>query len=307
MDLPSDINVQLAAAVAYCFRNLQPMSRSQNAQQWQVSQKMEQFARNNFTTRKATSNSRGLRQRRAQADQKNKQVLSQPIHLTLDNVDSRSVLSEPCLRNKQNMVWTGTSATKIGIPTKITEWKNKLDHLSFLFRVRPAFCLLRDHQEWLVESRKKIQLAQATQVTSVFSLSDAVVLPCDFILCLPDILDELCNLDVGFRDLITFLCYTSSTRRPAAVFAAVEMYAGSLVKLHQYCIINANNSFERLLYTAIHEVISFWLRFLHYNNLDKYNRFWLHTRAVITRMFRNIIIQECILAIKHSLAAMLKE
>ncbi|VDN94258.1 unnamed protein product [Brugia pahangi] len=263
MDLSSDINVQLAAAVAYCFRNLQPMSRSQNAQQWQVPQKMEQFARNNFTTQKATSNSRRLRQRRAQADQKNKQVLSQPIHLILDNIDSRSVLSEPCLRNKQNMVWTGTSATKIGIPTKITEWKNKLDHLSFLFS---SLC--------------------NGNVSAI----------------------QICaDLDVGFRDLITFLCYTSSTRRPAAVFAAVEMYAGSLVKLHQYCIINANNSFERLLYTAIHEVISFWLRFLHYNNLDKYNRFWLHTRAVITRMFRNIIIQECILAIKHSLASMLKE
>ncbi|EJW87090.1 hypothetical protein WUBG_01999 [Wuchereria bancrofti] len=228
MELPSDINVQLAAAVACCFRNHQRITRSQNTQQSQVSQKMEQFARNNFTTRRATSNSRGLRQRRTQTDQKNKQVLSQPVHLTSDNVESLAILSQPCSRNKQKRAWTETSATKI-------------------------------------------------------------------------------DLDVGFGDLITFLCYTSSTRRPAAVFAAVEMYAGSLVKLHQYCIINANNRFERLLYAAIHEVISFWLRFLHYNNLDKYNRFWLHTRAVITRMFRNIIIQECILAVKHSLASMLKE
>uniref|UniRef100_A0AAF5PZ33 Uncharacterized protein n=1 Tax=Wuchereria bancrofti TaxID=6293 RepID=A0AAF5PZ33_WUCBA len=263
MELPSDINVQLAAAVACCFRNHQRITRSQNTQQSQVSQKMEQFARNNFTTRRATSNSRGLRQRRTQTDQKNKQVLSQPVHLTSDNVESLAILSQPCSRNKQKRAWTETSATKIGIPTKIAEWKNKLDHLSFLFS----------------------SLCNGT-VSAI----------------------QICaDLDVGFGDLITFLCYTSSTRRPAAVFAAVEMYAGSLVKLHQYCIINANNRFERLLYAAIHEVISFWLRFLHYNNLDKYNRFWLHTRAVITRMFRNIIIQECILAVKHSLASMLKE
>ncbi|MCP9257872.1 hypothetical protein DINM_001255 [Dirofilaria immitis] len=80
------------------------------------------------------------------------------------------------------------------------------------------------------------------------------------------------DLDMGFRDLITF-------------------YVDSKI----------------LLYTAIHKVMSFWLRFLHRNNLSKYDRFWLHTRAVITRMFRNIIIQECILAIKHGLASMLKE
>ncbi|KAM3720438.1 Demethyl-4-deoxygadusol synthase [Dirofilaria immitis] len=115
------------------------------------------------------------------------------------------------------------------------------------------------------------------------------------------------DLDMGFRDLITFLCCTSSIKRPATIFALVEVYAGSLVKLHQYCIIGTDNDSKILLYTAIHKVMSFWLRFLHRNNLSKYDRFWLHTRAVITRMFRNIIIQECILAIKHGLASMLKE
>lgn len=49
------------------------------------------------------------------------------------------------------------------------------------------------------------------------------------------------DLDVEFRDLITFLCYTSAIRRPITVFAPVEVYAGSLVKLHQYCVIGTDN------------------------------------------------------------------
>ncbi|VDM16050.1 unnamed protein product [Wuchereria bancrofti] len=168
MELPSDINVQLAAAVACCFRNHQRITRSQNTQQSQVSQKMEQFARNNFTTRRATSNSRGLRQRRTQTDQKNKQCSTPDnvVFRTSDNVESLAILSQPCSRNKQKRAWTETSATKIGIPTKIAEWKNKLDHLSFLFR---------NHQAWLVESTKKVELAQIAQGTTALSLSDTVV------------------------------------------------------------------------------------------------------------------------------------
>uniref|UniRef100_A0A915PIE8 FHA domain-containing protein n=1 Tax=Setaria digitata TaxID=48799 RepID=A0A915PIE8_9BILA len=115
------------------------------------------------------------------------------------------------------------------------------------------------------------------------------------------------DLHIGFRDLTTFLCYTSSTRRPVAVFTPVEIYAGFLVKLHQYCLLGTDNSCERLLYVAIHEVMSFWLRFLYRNNLSKYDRFWLHTRAVITKMLRSIVIQQCILAVKHNLASILTE
>lgn len=53
---------------------------------------------------------------------------------------------------------------------------------------------------------------------------------------------QICaELDIEFRGLIIFLCYTSSTRRPITVFDPVEVYAGSLVKLHQYCVVGANN------------------------------------------------------------------
>lgn len=49
------------------------------------------------------------------------------------------------------------------------------------------------------------------------------------------------ELDGEFHDLIIFLCHTSSIRRPVAVSDPVEVYAGSLVKLHQYCVISTDN------------------------------------------------------------------
>ncbi|VDK63195.1 unnamed protein product [Onchocerca ochengi] len=260
-----DVDMQLAAAFAFCLQNIrnhQWLTKNQNTQQSLVFQN-GQFTRNDSTSCSTASNSRNVKRPRIQIGQ-NKQISSQPVQLNPDDVDNRAVLSQLFSRDKQNRTWIGIPVTEIDIPTKIAEWKNKLDHLSILF-------------------------------SSVYNGTISAV-------------KMYTDLDVGFRDLITFLCCTSSTRRPVTIFAPVEMYAGSLVKLHQYCVkIGADNDSERLLYTTIHEIMSFWLRFLHRHNLNKYDRFWLHTRTVITRMFRNIVIQECVFAVKHNLASMLNE
>ncbi|VBB32523.1 unnamed protein product [Acanthocheilonema viteae] len=289
MELQNNVDVQLAAAVAYCFQNIrnsQSLTGNENTQQSQVLKNIEQFARNNSTIRTTISNSTEIKRRKTQIDQ-GRQISLQPVHLIPSNANSQTVLSQSYSRDKLNR--TGILTTEVGIPPKIAEWKNKLVHLSFLFS----------------------------------SLGNGTM----------SAIQMCAELEAEFRHLITFLCYTSSTKRPVMISDLVEVYAGSLVKLHQYCVVGTDNlpahqnyhselgngeemkkekkgvdaSSERVLYAAIHEVISFWLRFLHCNNLNKYDRFWLHTRAVITRMFRNIIIQECILAIKHDLASMLKE
>ncbi|CAG9538306.1 unnamed protein product [Cercopithifilaria johnstoni] len=247
IELPNDVNIQLAAAIACCFQNIrnsQCLTGGENTQQSQVFQNIEQFA----TARTMISNLTRISRHKTQVGQ-SRQISSQPVHLIPGNSGNRTQ--------------AGILTTEVGIPTKIAEWRNKLDHLSFLFS----------------------------------SLSNGTM----------SAIQMCAELDVQFRDLITFLCHTSSTRRPVTVSDPVEIYAGSLVKLHQYCVVGTDNDSERVLYAAIYEVISFWLRFLHRNNLNKYGRLWLHTRAVITRMFRSIIIQECILVIKHSLASMLKE
>uniref|UniRef100_A0A0R3S3K8 Uncharacterized protein n=1 Tax=Elaeophora elaphi TaxID=1147741 RepID=A0A0R3S3K8_9BILA len=273
MELPDDVVVELAAAIGYYLRNI----RIENVEQLEISQNIEQQpTKNNFTSRTAISDSKGVKRRKKQTNQ-NGQISSQPAYLTSDNVESRTVVSQSYSQDKRNK--TETLTTEGNVPTKIAEWKNKLDHLSFLFN------------SFSNGTMSAIQICR--------------------------------ELDVKFRDLVTFLCYTSSTRRPITVSDPVEVYAGSLVKLHQYCVISSDNLSENfslvvtnseyflcdetVLYGAIYEVISFWLRYLHRENLNKHNPFWLHTRAVITRMFRNIIIQQCILVVKHRLASMLQE
>ncbi|VDK73350.1 unnamed protein product [Litomosoides sigmodontis] len=192
MELPNDVDVQLAAALAYYLRN------SGNSQFVTASEKaQQQLARNNSTARTATFNSARVKRCKTQIGQ-NRQISSQPVHLNPDNVDSRAVSSQLCSRNKENR--TGVPITEVGIPTKIAEWKNKLDRLSFLFS----------------------------------SFSDGTMSA-----------TQMCTeLDGEFHDLITFLCHTSSIGRPVAVSDPVEVYAGSLVKLHQYCIISSDNLVE---------------------------------------------------------------
>ncbi|VDN37838.1 unnamed protein product, partial [Gongylonema pulchrum] len=141
------------------------------------------------------------------------------------------------------------------------------------------------------------------------------------------------DLKDHFHELARILCIKSFAHRPFAVFNLVEIFAGNLVKLQQYCALQTNDrrqytfsnvwhdkdsesgaiiqgletiDWRALLCEAVHRVLSCWLRGRqnHFNHRD---RLWLHTRASVTHMLKNLIILQDIIAIKHLLGSLLTE
>ncbi|VDN17513.1 unnamed protein product [Gongylonema pulchrum] len=110
------------------------------------------------------------------------------------------------------------------------------------------------------------------------------------------------ELSGDFEELIAVLCSKSPLQRPRAVFNLVEIYAITLVRLQQYCAVETNNGCETLICKAVREVLLFWFRDMH-RNVAQYDCYWLHTRAVLTHMFRKLVSLERIVAVRHELGS----